>query len=111
MNSSASSSRSCVVTPGRTCSPSSSSVCTTTRPARSICSISCVLLRMMAIDLLQALLDLTVHGVDRAVGVDADHVAVARAVVLDQRLRLVVIQSETPLDRLGGVVGAAFLAR
>src|SRR6266545_1792978 len=109
MYSSASSSSSCVVTPGFTCSPSSCSVSTTTRPARSICSISAVLLRMMAIDLLQTLLNLTVYRLDGLLCMDPDDVAMARAVVLDQRLGLVVVEREAAPDGLGRVVRAFLL--
>src|SRR4051794_11112521 len=104
MNSSASSSSSCVVTPGLTCSPTSSSVSETTRPARSIVSISCSLLRTMAIECLQALLDLFVHRLDRRVAVDADDVAVTCTVVLEQRRGLAEVQLEPALHRLGSVV-------
>src|SRR5581483_5391649 len=49
MNSSARASSSAVVTPGRMCSPISASVSATTRPARAICSISWVDLRMIMV--------------------------------------------------------------
>src|SRR5216684_6031534 len=121
MNCSASSSSSSVVTPGRTCSPISSRVSTTTRPAFSIFSISAGDLRMITVvsevwrssprlHVLECVLDLGENFVDRTVAADRDDVA-ARPVVLDQRLGLLVVDAQPVVDRLGRVVVAAFEPR
>jgi hypothetical protein len=47
--------------------------------------------------------------VDAAVGVDADDVAPRRAVVLDERRGLALVELEPPPDRVGRVVGATLL--
>ena len=60
--------------------------------------------------LLERLLDLDPHLVDGALGVQRHELA-RRAVVLDDRLGLRVVDLESPGDRLGRVVGAALLAR
>ena len=111
MNSSAIASSSAVVTPGRACSPISASVSATTRPARAIVSISCGDLRMITArsHLVERPPDLGEDLLDRPVGVDADDVAARRAVVLDERRGLAVVDLEPLADRLRRVVGAALL--
>src|ERR1035437_1219946 len=114
MCSSAIRSSSSIVNPGSSTSAQSASVSATSAPARAIASISCDDLRMITISRpsLQRgkrLLDLVEDLVDRTSGMDADGVAVARAVVLDERRRLGVVQLEPPRDRLGRVVGAVLL--
>src|SRR3954471_4312299 len=129
MNSSASASSSPVVTPGRTCSPISASVSATIRPARAICSISWGDLRMIMRNpapaptesapplssrlrraygsgkhLLQRGVNLGEDLVDRPVGVEADDIAARRAVVLDERRGLAVVDLEALPDRLRRVV-------
>src|SRR5207245_423445 len=121
MNCSASSSSYSVVTPGRTCSPISSSVSTTTRPAFSIFSISAGDLRMITVvsgvwrssprlNMLECVLDLGEHFGDGTVAADRDDVA-ASPVVLDQRLGLLVVDAQPVVDHLGRVVVAAFETR
>src|SRR5712692_7003548 len=99
MNSSAIASSSPVVMPGRTCSPTSASASTTTRPARAICSISWGLFRMIIVlpccaawsrprrHLLERLADFGEHLVDRSIGMDADDVPTRRAVLLGSPLQ------------------------
>ena len=60
---------------------------------------------------LERVVDLVEDLVDGAVGVDADDVRLVRAVVLDERRGLPVVELEPPLDRLRRVVGAALLRR
>src|SRR5919202_6811851 len=116
MNFSARRSSSSIVTPGWSCSPTNASVSATTAPARAMPSISCWDLRMITAassagaDLLDDLLDLGEHLVDGAIAVDADEVP-RQAVVLDERLGLLVVEREPAADRVGRVVGAALVLR
>ena len=98
MNFSASASSSSVRTPGLMCSPTSASVSATTSPAFAICSTSAGDLRMIIAppQRLERGLDLGEHLVDRALGVDHDERR-ARAVVLDERLGLGVVELEALL--------------
>src|SRR5712691_10861297 len=114
MNSSAMRSSSPVVTPGCTCSSMSAIVSATSSPARAIPSISCCDLRMIIAgsgsrnrNLFECLLDLGEDLVLGAVPVDRDEI-VARAVVVDQRLRLTMVVLEPRADHLRRVVHAAF---
>src|SRR5690349_20487223 len=105
-------SSSSMVTPGSRCSATIPSVSWTSSPARATPSISCTDLRMImppppsspGLNLVERLGDLVEDALDRAVGMDADHVAARRAIVLDERSRLGLVQVEPPLDRLGRVV-------
>src|SRR5215471_21859149 len=109
MNSSASSSSSCVLTPGTTRSPSSAIVSATIREACSICSISAALLRMITSShrgLLEGLLDLLEHLVDAALAVHHDDVR-AHTEPLDERLGLAAIELEALRDRFRRIVLAA----
>src|SRR5215208_4427230 len=110
MNSSAIRSSSPVVVPGRTCSPSSAIVSATISPARAICSSSWVDFRTITGSrpgnyLLERVLHLGEDPVHGLVRVHTDKIAL-RAVVLDERLGLLVVQGETAVDCLGRVVRA-----
>src|SRR5581483_956186 len=130
MYSSAIASSSAVEIPGRTCSPTNASVSATTRPARAICSTSWVLLRMIIATLpcgnapvppvflpgsrarghlVERLPDLGEDLLDGPVGVDPDHVPPRRAVVVDERSGLLVVELEPAPDRLRRVVRAVLL--
>src|SRR3954468_4047926 len=57
------------------------------------------------LDLLERLLDLVEDLLNGALCVDADDVRPGRAVVVDERRRLALVQLEAPSDRLRRVVG------
>src|SRR5687767_6929638 len=112
MYSSAIRSSSPVVIPGSRCSPTCPIVSATTRPAAAILAISWADLRMI-IDSprpygIESALDLAGDVVDRAAGVQRYQLA-GHAVVLDHRLRLLVIEREPARDRLPRVVGSTFV--
>src|SRR5207253_444766 len=109
MYSSARRSSSSIETPGPSSSPIIASVSATMSPARAMPSISAWDLRIIIGssngDLLERSLDLGENLVRRAVSVDRDEDAQG-AVVLDQRLRLAVIELQPGADRLRRVVRA-----
>src|SRR5919201_362275 len=114
MNSSASRSSSVIGMPGRRLSPISPSVSATIWPARAIPSISSRDLRMIISTsfncryALERFLDLGEDFVDRLLCVNSDEIS-RRAVVLDERLGLLVVELEPLRDRLAGVVGTPLL--
>src|SRR5438105_1441251 len=134
MYSSANRSSSAIVIPGSSRSSSSASVPATTAPAAAISSISYALLRMIIRatcpfppcpgtvpgrgpsgrwwscgDPLERFLDFLPHLVDRALRMER-HEIPGDAVVLDDRLGLLVIGGEALRDHLGRVVRATLAA-
>src|ERR1700751_5559802 len=118
MCSSAMRSSSRISTPGSRCSATSARVSATSSPARAIPSISPCDLRMITVlrldlpvplNLVQRLLDLVKDLFDGTFGVDADDVVPRRAVVLDERCGLTLVELEPPPARFRRVVGASLL--
>src|SRR5688572_17651580 len=102
-----------VVTPGSSCSPTCAIVSATMLPAAAIFAISWADLRMI-ISLpgaygIESALDLVGHVLDRPAGVQR-HELPRRAVVLDDRLRLLVVDGEPALGRLDRVVAPPLYA-
>src|SRR5436190_13736596 len=117
MKSSARASSSSIETPGRSSSPIIASVSATISPARAMPWSSCRDLRRI-IDgrpssngyLFERLLNLVEHLVHGSVSLHPDDDPL-RAVVLDERLGLAVIDLEPARDHVGRVVLAALLLR
>src|SRR4051812_37730380 len=121
MYSSAIRSSSRISTPGSRCSATTASVSARSAPARAMPSISDSDLRTIigrptlgfhlrvSLDLLERLLDLVEDGFHGAVRVDADDVGPGRAVVVDERRRLALVEIEAPPARMRRVVGPVLL--